>query len=216
MKHSTGPEEAETVKVVKNGEGGPEREWNPATRYGGPSKRERRWDDRERPTVRAAGRDRGNATYREVDSSGWERRRGSKSYGRMSGAKGRQSFADLGGQTGARTRSSRVRARSWVVSRLYWQQQNRRPDGRRQGPGREAKDVGGAAKPNERLRRVVRHRRPTQHRGGPGSEGPGTQRRETGRWQHRNGPERATRRPNLQRTRAEILRKETRGLNGIW
>jgi hypothetical protein len=47
MRHSTGPEEAEAVKVVENGEGGPEREWNPATRYGGPSKRERRWDDRD-------------------------------------------------------------------------------------------------------------------------------------------------------------------------
>jgi hypothetical protein len=34
MKHSTGPEEAETVKVVRNGAGGPERDWNPATRYG--------------------------------------------------------------------------------------------------------------------------------------------------------------------------------------
>jgi hypothetical protein len=35
MKDSTGSEEAETVKVVRNGEGGPERAWNPATRYGG-------------------------------------------------------------------------------------------------------------------------------------------------------------------------------------
>jgi hypothetical protein len=35
MKDSTGSEEAETVKVVRNGEGGTERDWNPATRYGG-------------------------------------------------------------------------------------------------------------------------------------------------------------------------------------
>jgi hypothetical protein len=153
----------------------------------------------------------GETPHREVDSSGWERRRGSKSYGRRSGTKGRPSLVAPEDQTGARTRSSRVRARSWVVSRPFWQQQDRRPDGRRQGPDREAKDVGGAEKPNERLRRVVRHRRPTQHRGGSGSEGPGKQRRETGRWQHRNGPERATRRTETRHTRFEILRKETRG-----
>lgn len=95
MKHSTGPEEAETAKVVRNGAGGPKREWNPATRYGGPSEREPRWDDRGRPTVRAGGHLRGKTPHREVDSSGWERRRGTKSYGRRSGAKGWQSFADL-------------------------------------------------------------------------------------------------------------------------
>jgi len=35
MKDSTGSEEAKAVKVVRNGEGGPERDWTPATRYGG-------------------------------------------------------------------------------------------------------------------------------------------------------------------------------------
>lgn len=55
MKDSTGSEEEEAATVVRNGAGGPKRGWNPATRYGGPAEREPSWDDRERPTVRAAG-----------------------------------------------------------------------------------------------------------------------------------------------------------------
>jgi hypothetical protein len=34
-KYATGPGEEQTVMVVRNGEGGPKRGWNPATRHGG-------------------------------------------------------------------------------------------------------------------------------------------------------------------------------------
>jgi hypothetical protein len=164
------------------------------------------------PAVRAAGRCRGKTPYREVDSSGWERRRGEQSYGRRIEVEGRRTSADPEPRSGSSARSSRVSARSWVVPRPRWKQRSRRPGGTRQGPGREAKDAGGAAKPEQRLHRVVRRRRSAQRRGGPGNEGAGEQRRETGRWRHRNGPERATRPPDSRHTRFEILRKENRGL----
>jgi len=66
-----------------------------------------------------------------------------------------------------------VSARPGAVPRPDRKRPDRRPGGTRQGPGRETKDAGGAAKPNERLRRVVRRRRSAQHRGGPGDHGPG-------------------------------------------
>jgi hypothetical protein len=65
-KHVTGLEEEQTVKVVKNGEGGPKRVWKPVTR--------RRPEARVRAPADGCGR--------EVDSSGWERRRGGESHGR--------------------------------------------------------------------------------------------------------------------------------------
>jgi hypothetical protein len=51
--------------------------------------RERGWPDRARPSVRAGGRTRGNTSNREVDCSGWERRRGEESCRRRDGASGR-------------------------------------------------------------------------------------------------------------------------------
>ncbi len=87
--------------------------------------------------MRAAGRRRGNTPHREVDSSDWERCRGTQSYGRSSGANARSSSAEQERGSGTRARSSRVSARSRVVSRLCWQQQSRRPGGTRQGPGRK-------------------------------------------------------------------------------
>jgi hypothetical protein len=188
MKDSTGSEEEQAAKVVGNGAGGPKRDWNPATRYGGPERCEPSWDDRERPTVRAAG------------GSGGTRRTGKwiPRIGRAEGARNptggcpeRRSGSVC--RTGARGRNAGevlegdckvmggipialVTAR-WATHRNT------------SGSSREAKDAGGAGKPDERLRRVVRHRRPARHRGGPGREGPGTRRPETGRWQHRNGPE---------------------------
>lgn len=197
-KHSTGPEEEQAAKVVRNGAGGPQRDWNPATRYGGPSEREPRWDDRSRPTVRAVG------------GAGGTRRTG-KWIPRVGSAEGASN--PTGGcqerrngnvcRTGARGRNADevLEGDCKVMGGIPISLATAELATRRNTPGssREAKDVGGAGKPSERLRRVVRHRRPTQHRGGPGREGPGTQRRETGRWQHRNGPERATRRSRTQR-----------------
>jgi hypothetical protein len=66
LKQVTGLEEGQTVKVVKNGEGGPQRVWKPATRRS------------RTKAVRAAG----GRPSREVDSSSWERRRGGRPYGR--------------------------------------------------------------------------------------------------------------------------------------
>jgi hypothetical protein len=125
------------------------------------------------PAVRAAGRCRGKTPYREVDSSGWERRRGERSYGRRAVAEGWRTSAGSARRSGSSAKSSRVSARSRVVSRPRWKQRGRRPGGTRQGSGREAKDAGGAAKPEQRLHRVVRRRRSAQRRGGPGFEGPG-------------------------------------------
>jgi hypothetical protein len=187
-KHSTGPEEEQAAKVVGNGEGGPKREWNPATRCGGPAEREPSWDDRSRPTVRAGG------------DPGGTRRTG-KWIPRVGSAEGEQILREelrsertvVVGRAGARERDvnevleGACKVKGGIPTMLV----TAKPATQRKTPrsGREIKDAGGAAKPRQRLRRVVRRRRSAQHRGGPGRERPGTQRSETGRWQHRNGPE---------------------------
>ena len=88
-KYATGPGEEQTAKVAENGEGGPKRGWNPATRHGGPVTAQAataRPDSRRRrkPTEGA----RGNTPRREVDSPDWERRRGDKPHGRRDATKG--------------------------------------------------------------------------------------------------------------------------------
>jgi hypothetical protein len=92
LKQVTGSEEAEAVKVVRNGEGGPKRVWEPATR--------RSWKV---PARAGTGR-----PSREVDSSGWERRRGTQSHGRMLVEDGRRSRAGRTKRAGLQERSSRA------------------------------------------------------------------------------------------------------------
>ena len=65
-KHTTGFGEEQTVKVVRNGGGGPKRGWNPATRW-----------TRNGPARAGPGR-----VHREVDSPDWERQRGDEPHGR--------------------------------------------------------------------------------------------------------------------------------------
>jgi hypothetical protein len=95
LKQITGFEEEQTVKVVENGEGGPKRAWNPATRRG--------WT----VTVKAAAR----RQRREVNSSGWERRRGEKLSRRMDVRKEQRSSAGPTSRPEKRKRSSRASER---------------------------------------------------------------------------------------------------------
>jgi hypothetical protein len=95
LKHATGVEEEQTVKVVENGEGGPKRVWKPATRW------------RKKPMASVVG----GGRHREVDSLTWERRRGDELHGRMDVNKGRRSFADLDARTEKRIKSSRASER---------------------------------------------------------------------------------------------------------
>jgi hypothetical protein len=95
LKYTTGFEEEQTVKVVKNGEGGPKRAWKPATRW------------RTKPMASVVG----GSFHREVDSSSWERRRGEKPHGRMDVKKGKRSFADLDARTEKRMKASRASER---------------------------------------------------------------------------------------------------------
>ena len=90
----------ETVKVVRNGEGGSKRVWEPATRY-------HRGIGARAPAV---------SWCREVDSSSWERRRGGKPHGRMDVSMDRRSSA--GSEVRSRTwlRSSRAEERPGAVS----------------------------------------------------------------------------------------------------
>jgi len=53
----------------------------------------------------------GGGPHREVDSSGWERRRGERPQGRMDAKKGKRSFADPGARTEKRMKASRASER---------------------------------------------------------------------------------------------------------
>jgi hypothetical protein len=98
MKYSTGFEEEQAAKVVRNGEGGPKRVWKPATRRSGNG------------SVKAGV----GTVRREVDSSGWARRRGDEPQGRRDVSKERPSSAGPEVRTEKRTRSSRASERPGV------------------------------------------------------------------------------------------------------
>jgi hypothetical protein len=85
----------------------------------------------------------------------------------------------------------------------WWNTPRSRPRGQGRRRGRQAEITATSGRQTPKISTTPRRAR---------VEGPGKQRRETGRWQHRNGPERATRRTETRHTRFEILRKETRGL----
>lgn len=95
MKQTTGSEEEQTVKVVENGAGGPQRVWEPATRR-----------SRKVPVKAGTGK-----PSREVDSSNWERRRGNQSHGRMDAENGRRSYAARETRPESQQRSSRASER---------------------------------------------------------------------------------------------------------
>jgi hypothetical protein len=139
-KHTTGFEEEQTVKVVENGEGGPKRVWKPATRCFEPG-----------TASVVPGRER-----REVDSSSWERRRGEELQGRMDGQTGRRSSEDLlyGPRSGRDPRGRTKGQERYSLGR-----ETNRGATRRKTPGSRSQDrkgEGGSAKPDERIRRVVK------------------------------------------------------------
>jgi hypothetical protein len=84
----------------------------------------------------------------------------------------------------------------------WWNTPRSRPRGQGRRRGRQAETTATSGRQTPKISTTPRRAR---------VEGPGKQRRETGRWQHHNGPERATRRTETRHTRFEILRKETRG-----
>jgi hypothetical protein len=98
MKDSTGFEEEQAVKVVRNGEGGPKRGWKPATRRSGNG------------SVKAGV----GTVRREVDSSSWARRRGDEPHGRRDESKERPSSAGPEARTEKRTTPSRASERPGV------------------------------------------------------------------------------------------------------
>jgi hypothetical protein len=100
--------------------------------------------------------DRTKKGHREVDSPDWEHRRGEEPYGRMNGTEARRSQPG-GGEGRGRGRGPRgcVKGQEWYPSRPG----NGKVASRRKTPGsmpQGTKDEGGAGKPDERLRRMVR------------------------------------------------------------
>jgi hypothetical protein len=140
LKQAPGSEEEQAVKVVENGEGGPKRVWEPATR--------RSW----KALVKAsAGR-----PSREVDSSDWERRRGDQSHGRMDATSGRRSNVDREAQPDSQQRSSRASERPRAVPRKGWETtRTSRASKHVKVHVERRKDEGGVGKPPDRLRRTV-------------------------------------------------------------
>jgi hypothetical protein len=74
LKQATGFEEEQTVQAVENGEGGPKRVWK----------------SRDEVARRTPGASPSGPGGQEVDSSGWERRRGGEPQGSRSGAQCRE------------------------------------------------------------------------------------------------------------------------------
>jgi hypothetical protein len=140
-KHTTGSGGEQTVKVVRNGEGGPKRVWKPATRRG-------------RNATELFGV---NGPRREVYPPDWERRRGNEPHGRTQVSRTRRSHA-----TSSRARAEIVEVilegERKVMSGIQPRTGNgsggrRTEDAKGRAERREV--VGGAGKPSDRLRTAV-------------------------------------------------------------
>jgi hypothetical protein len=139
-KHATGPGEAQPVKVVRNGEGGPKRAWNPATRRAqeGPSRKGRAGQREPGSGFSRLGALEGRRTSREVV------REAGAVFG-PAGTNGRGTDEVLEGD--CKTMGGSTAGWATVPTAVERKTPGSTPQG--------AKDAGGAAKPDERLRFTV-------------------------------------------------------------